>query len=147
MLFGPAHSRLQATGAAIVITTTCTGHGWRAQSKNRGPIPGPQDPGPWDEEARLAKSVDSDKKKDEIPPELVELSAQVDQLPRAAREKLGPLCDRVVYFVQLQARLIRIAQDAIDQLHLDNRYLLFDVEATRRDRDALRAELGNWADE
>jgi hypothetical protein len=86
-------------------------------------------------------------KKDDLPPELVELRDQVDLLPRPAREKLAPLCDRVAYFVQLQGRLIRIAQDAIDQLHLDNRYLLFDVEATRRERDALQAELENWEGE
>jgi hypothetical protein len=86
-------------------------------------------------------------KKDELPPELVELRDQVDLLPRPAREKLAPLCDRVAYFVQLQGQLIRIAQDAIDQLHLDNRYLLFDVEATRRERDALQAELENWEEE
>ncbi len=91
----------------------------------------------------MAKPVSAGKKKEELPPEVVELSERVNQLPRAAREKLGPLCDRIVYFVQLQARLIRIAQDAIDQLHLDNRYLLFDVEATRRERDALRTELEN----
>jgi hypothetical protein len=95
----------------------------------------------------MAESAVSGKKKDELPPELVELRDQVDLLPRPAREKLAPLCDRVVHFVLLQGRLIRIAQDAIDQLHMDNRYLLFDVEATRRERDALAAELENWEEE
>jgi hypothetical protein len=79
--------------------------------------------------------------KEELPAELTELCNEVDRLPWALREKVAPLCDRVCQFVLLQGRLIRIAQDAIDQLHLDNRYLLFDVEATRRERDSLRAEL------
>ena len=95
----------------------------------------------------MADSAASGKKKEELPPELVELRDQVDLLPRSVREKLAPLCDRVAHFVQLQARLIRIAQDAIDQLHMDNRYLNFDVEATRRERDALAAELEKWDEE
>jgi hypothetical protein len=95
----------------------------------------------------MAKPLPVSKKKEEIPPEMVELRAEVEQLPRAAREKLVPLCERLAHFVHLQGRLIGIAQDAIDQLHMDNRYLQFDVEATRRERDALRAELEKWEGE
>jgi hypothetical protein len=91
----------------------------------------------------MAKSVRPNDKKDDLPPEIAELRAQVELLPRASRDRLVPLCDRLAHFVHLQARLIRIAQDAIDQLHLDNRYLNFDVEATRRERDALQQELEN----
>src|SRR5947199_10198886 len=79
--------------------------------------------------------------KEELPLELTELCNEVDRLPWTLRERVAPLCDKVCQFVLLQGRLIRIAQDAIDQLHMDNRYLLFDVEATRRERDALRSEL------
>jgi hypothetical protein len=85
--------------------------------------------------------------KEELPPELTELCNEVDRLPWALREKVAPLCDKVCQFVLLQGRLIRIAQDAIDQLHLDNRYLLFDVEATRRERDSLRADLEDPGEE
>jgi hypothetical protein len=95
----------------------------------------------------MAKSARPSEKKDETPPEVLELCKQVELLPHASRDKLAPLCDRIAYFVQLQGRLIRIAQDAIDQLHLDNRYLLFDVEATRRERDALKQELENLLDD
>jgi hypothetical protein len=95
----------------------------------------------------MAKPVRPHDKKDELPPEVAELRAQVDLLPHASRDKLASLCDRLAHFLQLQARLLRIAQDAIDQLHLDNRYLNFDVEATRRERDALRQELENLEEE
>ena len=81
--------------------------------------------------------------RDELPPEVLELREQVDLLPWSLRSKLMPLCERVCLFVLLQSRLIRIAQEALDQLHLDVRYLMFDVEATRRERDALREELEN----
>ncbi len=94
----------------------------------------------------MTKSPRPNEKKDEVPPEVQELCKQVELLPRPSRDKLAPLCDKLAYFVQLQGRLIRIAQDAIDQLHLDNRYLLFDVEATRRERDALKQELENLLD-
>ena len=91
----------------------------------------------------MAQPLPPSCKKEELPPELLQLRNQMDQLPALVRQKLMPLCDRACQFVGLQARLIRIAQDAIDQLHLDVKYLLFDVEATRRERDALREELEN----
>jgi hypothetical protein len=79
--------------------------------------------------------------RDELPPELLELRGHALLLPLALRERLLPLCERVCQFVRLQGRLVRIAQDAVDQLHLDVKYLLFDLDATRRERDELRAEL------
>jgi hypothetical protein len=81
--------------------------------------------------------------RDELPSELLELRSQADLLPLALRTKLLPLCERVCQFVRLQGRLIRIAQETVDQLNLDMKYLLFDLEATRRERDALREELEN----
>jgi hypothetical protein len=91
----------------------------------------------------MAKPVPPNERTSDLPPEVVELRRQVDMLPRASRNRLVPLCERVAHLVYLQAGLLRVAQDAIDRLHLDNRYLVFDVEATRRERDALRQELEN----
>jgi hypothetical protein len=79
--------------------------------------------------------------REELPPELLQLRLQIDQLSWSQQQKLLPLCEKVCQFVGLQARLIRIAQEAVDQLHLDVKYLLFDVEVTRRERDELREEL------
>lgn len=89
----------------------------------------------------MAKPLPPEWKKEQLPPELIELRDQLDLLPRAYRERLLPLCDKVCHFTRLQGRLVRIAQDAVDQLQLDNKYLVFDLEATRRERDALRHEL------
>ena len=80
-------------------------------------------------------------KNERLPPEFIELRKQLDLMPRSFREKLLPLCERVGHYTQLQSRLVRIAQDAVDQLQLDNKYLLFDLEATRRERDELRQEM------
>jgi hypothetical protein len=35
-------------------------------------------------------------------------------------------------------RILGLVQDALSQLRLDMKYLMFDLEATRRERDELR---------
>lgn len=80
-------------------------------------------------------------RKDEIPQELVDLRSHLDRLPLHLRDKVMPLCEKLGHFSRLQGRLVRIAQDAVDQLQLDIKYLLFDLEATRRERDELQAHL------
>ena len=37
-----------------------------------------------------------------------------------------------------RTRIINIVQEAVQQLQLDVKYLVFDLEATRRERDELR---------
>ena len=41
----------------------------------------------------------------------------------------------------LRQRLLGLAKDALEQLRLDVKYLQFDLEATRRERDDFRAQL------
>ena len=77
----------------------------------------------------------------QAPRDLIELRNHLDQLPLHLRDKLVTLCDRVGHYARLQTRLVRIAQDAVDQLQLDVKYLTFDVEATRRERDQLYQQL------
>jgi hypothetical protein len=81
----------------------------------------------------------------QLPRDLVELRTHLDHLPLQLREKLITLCDRVGHYARLQSRLVRIAQDAVDQLQLDVKYLTFDVEATRRERDDLYQQLRELA--
>jgi len=90
----------------------------------------------------MPKPLSLDWRKDQqLPHELIELRNHLDQLPLPLRNQLIPLCDRAGHFARLQSRLVRIAQDAVDQLQLDIKYLLFDLEATRRERDELREHL------
>jgi hypothetical protein len=79
--------------------------------------------------------------KDELPRELLELRARVELLPELVRVKLLPLCEKLAHISRLQARMVHIAQDAVDQLQFDIKYLVFDLEATRRERDAYKQEL------
>jgi hypothetical protein len=75
-----------------------------------------------------------------LPWELRELHNQVQTLPGQWRQTLLPLCRRLGEWSRRQHRLIQVAQDAVDQLQLDLKYLRFDLEATRRERDRLRQE-------
>lgn len=80
-------------------------------------------------------------RKDEVPEDLAMLRFHIDQLARCTRDKLLPLCERIAHFTQLQSRLVEIAQDAVDQLQLDVKYLQFDLEITRKERDDLQRQL------
>lgn len=95
----------------------------------------------------MAKPLQLEPRQDQLPQELNELRGQLDRLPLHWREKLLPLCERVSHFTRLQSKLVRIAQDAVDQLQLDVKYLLFDLEATRRERDELREILEELEEE
>lgn len=79
--------------------------------------------------------------------DLNELKTHLGTLSARLRSKLLPLVDRVEQGLHLQSNLVRRAQDAVEQLHLDVKYLLFDVEASRRERDALREELNRRSEQ
>lgn len=95
----------------------------------------------------MAQPVPTEWRKDQYPQELLDLRSHLDQLPLHWREKLLPLCDRMGHFSRLQAKLVHIAQDAVDQLQLDVKYLLYDLETTRRERDELKEILDSLEDE
>lgn len=71
----------------------------------------------------------------------MELKKHVELLPLPNRQFLMPLCERLYHYTRLHSRLLRIAQEAVDQLQLDVKYLQFDLEATRRERDELLREM------
>lgn len=86
----------------------------------------------------MSTPIPTEWRKDQMPDEFNELRRHLTLLPLHWREKLLPLCERVGQFSRLQGKLVKVAQDAVEQLQLDVKYLLFDVEATRRERDELR---------
>jgi hypothetical protein len=49
--------------------------------------------------------------------------------------------DRVIESTKRRRRILTLVQDALSQLRLDMKYLMFDLEATRRERDAYHAKL------
>ena len=79
--------------------------------------------------------------KNKLPKELADLSAAIQSLPQEYRAKIEPFGNRVVESTLRRKRILSLVQEALSQLRLDMKYLMFDLEATRRERDALRDEL------
>jgi hypothetical protein len=77
----------------------------------------------------------------EVPVELAELAAAVAALPPDARSRIEPLVSRVVEITGRRRRILSLVQDALSQLRLDMKYLVFDLEATRRERDDYRRQV------
>src|SRR5262245_60029045 len=77
---------------------------------------------------------------EDLPKDVADLSAAVARLPAEFRSQLEPLMFRVVDSTKRRRRILNLVQEALSQLRLDMKYLVFDLEATRRERDALRHE-------
>ena len=77
----------------------------------------------------------------ELPTDLVELGNLIAALPDDQRDNLQPVYGRVVESTKRRRRILNLVQDALAQLRLDMKYLVFDLEATRRERDSYRQEL------
>ena len=78
---------------------------------------------------------------DEVPQEIADLARAIAQLPGQLREKVDPAMVRVIESVKRRRRILSLVQDALSQLRLDMKYLAFDLEATRRERDDYRRQL------
>ena len=78
---------------------------------------------------------------EQIPSDMVELTTLVASLPSEHRQRLEPVLNRVLESTKRRRRILSLVQDALSQLRLDMKYLVFDLEATRRERDNFRQEL------
>ncbi len=81
------------------------------------------------------------KEKHEVPSELVDLVHAIQSLPATARDQVEGALERVVDSTRRRRRILSLVQDALSQLRLDMKYLMFDLEATRRERDDYRRQL------
>ena len=75
---------------------------------------------------------------DQLPKDLVELCAAVAALPSEHRQHVEHILVRVTESTRRRRRILTLVQEALAQLRLDMKYLMFDLEATRRERDALK---------
>jgi hypothetical protein len=83
-----------------------------------------------------AKTVSS--ASDEMPREILSLIEVVRELPAEHQAKVSPALTRVAESSRRRRRILSLVQDALGQLRLDMKYLAFDLEATRRERDDYR---------
>lgn len=75
---------------------------------------------------------------DELPLDIIELAQVLQQLPLEQRLAVEPVFARVVESTKRRRRILNLVQDALSQLRLDMKYLMFDLEATRRERDEFK---------
>lgn len=78
---------------------------------------------------------------EQIPADLQKLAVALHDLPDEYAAQLAPLVDAVVESTKRRRRILTLVQDALGQLRLDMKYLMFDLEATRRERDDYRLKL------
>jgi hypothetical protein len=78
---------------------------------------------------------------DDIPQEMLDLVGAIGELPVDYRDRIEPFLNRVLDSTRRRRRILSLVQDALSQLRLDMKYLAFDLEATRRERDDYRRKL------
>ena len=75
---------------------------------------------------------------DDVPREVLDLADVIRALPAEYHQTVEPFLSRVIDSNRRRRRILMLVQDALSQLRLDMKYLAFDLEATRRERDELR---------
>ncbi len=84
---------------------------------------------------------------DELPKDMVDLAAAIVALPAETRASIEPLLTKVIKSAKRRRKILFLVQEALGQLRLDMKYLMFDLEATRRERDAYRQNTDEDPDE
>lgn len=94
--------------------------------------------------AASSRDIDS---KEELPRELVELGRRIAALPPEHAKALEGSFTQVVECVRRRRRILSLVQEALAQLRLDVKYLVFDLDVTRQERDELRAQIETGRDD
>ena len=84
---------------------------------------------------------------DPLPQEMIELVTHIQNLPEDLRQQIEPTMHRVIDFTRRRRRILNLIQEALNQLRLDMKYLVFDLEATRRERDEFRQQVDGQGDD
>lgn len=79
---------------------------------------------------------------DQLPIDLNDLIVAVRNLPEQHRNRLTQPLNRVIAYTKRRRRILNLIQEALSQLRMDMKYLMFDLDATRRERDAYKDALG-----
>ena len=78
---------------------------------------------------------------DELPADILRLAEAIRHLPDEVSGEVIPALERVIESTKRRRRILTLVQDALTQLRLDMKYLMFDLEATRRERDDYHTKL------
>ncbi len=77
----------------------------------------------------------------ELPREMIELAKRIAMLPEDFQTELEALHTQVVESARRRRRMLALVQEALSQLRLDIKYLMFDLDVTRKERDEFREQL------
>ncbi len=77
-------------------------------------------------------------KAEALPREIIDLAKQISVLPASLQGDIAVAYNHVVDSVRRRRRILALVQEALSQLRLDIKYLMFDLDATRKERDELR---------
>jgi len=84
----------------------------------------------------------SDLPPEEVHADISSLVMVIQTMPSEVQLALAPALVQVNNTLVRKKKILKLVQDALSQLRLDMKYLIFDLEATRRERDGLKEELG-----
>lgn len=88
-----------------------------------------------------SKLNDSTNNEQQTGSELIELATLIDTLPDEYKQFFQPALERALENIDRRRRILGFIQEALSQLRLDMKYLMFDLDATRRERDEYRRKL------
>ncbi len=83
----------------------------------------------------------NDTETEALPTEMLELGRLIQAMKGPEQESLAAAFNRVADSIHRRRRILNLVQEALSQLRLDVKYLMFDLETTRRERDQLQAQL------
>ena len=86
-------------------------------------------------------STEPDQNDEGIPRELADLGQLISSFSGPQQAELDVAFQRIVESVRRRHRILMLVQEALAQLRLDIKYLMFDLEVTRRERDELRERM------
>ena len=73
--------------------------------------------------------------------ELAELHDLIRELPPELKPRFESAYYRAAAKLERRRRILSFIQESLSQLRLDTKYLVFDLEATRQERDEYRRQL------
>ncbi len=80
---------------------------------------------------------------EDMPRELAELGEKIAKLSGGRSAELEDAYGKVVDAIRRRRRILSLVQEALSQLRLDIKYLMFDLEVTRKERDELRQQISD----
>ena len=84
---------------------------------------------------------ESEQNEDGVPKELADLGNLIYSMSGPQRPELEAAFQRIVDAVRRRHKILLLVQEALSQLRLDIKYLMFDLDVTRKERDELRQQL------